>query len=441
MSRFLPHIASRLLNVPLMITPEGLAAILRALGPRIGLAPSDEIPRPAAVTDFSRSPRYREYTGDGIGLIPVMGPLAYNVSIEDALCGGVTSYHDIRDMFREAIADPLITSVLFAFDSPGGEVAGVFDLADEIYAGRGVKPIYAAIDESAFSAAYALASSADRIFIPRTGGAGSIGVIAQFVDQSGYDAKEGLKYTAVYAGARKNDFNPHEPLSGDARATLQALVDEDYRIFVETVARNRGLTTDAVASTEAGIFQGEAAIGAGLADTLANFQQAVSIIEGDSRNGGSTMRIFGFRAKVAPEATTPTDAPAAMPEEVVDLQAVVEQARSEGREQGRLEMEEAVRQAAETAVAEERGRVSAILNQCAAVAAHLSSPLSLASQLISEGVPAQVASDRIIRAVADQSAREAPEVISTVSPTGTGEPNPLLAEARRRAEAAKKKGA
>jgi len=85
--------------------------------------------------------------------------------------------------------------------------------------------------------------------------------------------------------------------------------------------------------------------------------------------------------------------------------------------------------------------VSAILNQCAAVAAQLPSPLSFASQIISDGIPAQVASDRIIRAVADKSAREAPEVTSTVSPTGSGEPNPLLADARKRAEAGKKKGA
>jgi len=124
----------------------------------------------------------------------------------------------------------------------------------------------------------------------------------------------------------------------------------------------------------------------------------------------------------------------------VDLQAVVEQARSEGREQGRREMEEAVRQAAETAVAEERGRTTAILNQCAAVAAHLRSPLTFASDLVSEGIPAQAASDRIIRAVADQSAKEAPEITSTVSPTGSGGPNVLLADAmRRRDEAARKK--
>ena len=122
-NRFLPHIASRLLNTPLLITAKKLGEILWAVGPRIGIG--GDMPAPSALTDFSRSERYRQYTGDGIGLIPVMGPLAYNLSIEDAMCSDIVSYHDIREQFRDALADDQIESILFAFDSPGGEVSGV----------------------------------------------------------------------------------------------------------------------------------------------------------------------------------------------------------------------------------------------------------------------------------------------------------------------------
>ncbi|TOL42864.1 serine peptidase, partial [Vibrio parahaemolyticus] len=62
-------------------------------------------------------------------------------------------------------------------DSPGGEVAGCFDLVDLIYELRGKKPIYAILSENAYSAAYAIASAADKIYVPRTGGVGSVGVI------------------------------------------------------------------------------------------------------------------------------------------------------------------------------------------------------------------------------------------------------------------------
>ncbi|WP_196302053.1 S49 family peptidase, partial [Ralstonia solanacearum] len=45
-----------------------------------------------------------------------------------------------------------------------------------------VKPVWAVANDMAFSAAYALASAASRLFVSRTGGVGSIGVIAMHVD-------------------------------------------------------------------------------------------------------------------------------------------------------------------------------------------------------------------------------------------------------------------
>lgn len=425
----LTHIASRLLNVPLMISPDKLEALFQVLGPRIGLTDFPVSP-PAAVTDFSRRPQYREYSGDGIGLIPVMGPLAYNVSLGDALCSDIVSYRDIRDMFREALADPLIESILFQFDSPGGEVAGVFDLADEIYNARAQKPIYAIIDESAFSAAYALASAASTIFVPRTGGAGSIGVIATFVDQSDKDKKDGLKYISIFSGARKNDFNPHNPLSSEALARLQSLVDEDYKIFVETIARNRGMTVDAVIGTEAGIFQGGSAVEAGLADQVMNFDQAVRYVESRSQTGGTNMRIFGRRATVAPAAE---EANGRQPEEkdVIELDALLENARNEGYEHGRAQ---AIKEAIEAVREEEMARISAIFDRVEAVSAHLTGPFAFAASLVKEGISAEDASNRIISAVADKSASEAPDIKSTVSSTGSGEANPLLEDARKRRE-------
>ena len=98
----------------------------------------------------------------------------------------------------------------------------------------------------AYSAAYAIASAAERVYLPRTGGMGSIGVIAIHVDQSAYDEKKGLKYTAIYAGARKNDFSSHKPLTDKAMEVVQAEVDEVYDLFAETVARNRGIKATAI---------------------------------------------------------------------------------------------------------------------------------------------------------------------------------------------------
>ena len=114
--------------------------------------------------------------------------------------------------------------------------------------------------------------------MPRTGGLGSIGVVALHVDRSARDAMEGFRTTTVYAGAAKNDFNPHETLKDGARRTLQAEVDRVYALFVDTVARNRGLTADAVRATEARLFFGEDAVRAGLADEVGTMRSAFAAL-------------------------------------------------------------------------------------------------------------------------------------------------------------------
>ena len=59
-------------------------------------------------------------------------------------------------MLADARDDPGIRGILLDVDSPGGEVGGLFDLADEVYAVREQKPCYAIANDEAFSAAYAI---------------------------------------------------------------------------------------------------------------------------------------------------------------------------------------------------------------------------------------------------------------------------------------------
>ena len=116
---------------------------------------------------------------------------------------GITSYTAIAANFAEALQDPGVRGILFDVDSPGGETVGCFELCDQIYSSRGQKPIYAVANDLAASAAYAIASAADRVFVTRMGAVGSVGVFACHVDQSRADAKAGFNYEFVYAGARK----------------------------------------------------------------------------------------------------------------------------------------------------------------------------------------------------------------------------------------------
>jgi ClpP class serine protease len=188
---------------------------------------------------------------------------------------------------RMLVADDRVKSIVHVYDSGGGQCSGCFDAVDAISATRGQKPITAVVSDDAYSAAYALASAADKIIISRTGGAGSIGVRATHVDVTGWDAAVGLKYTIIVDGEKKADYDIHAPLSGDAQAELQAEVSRLGVIFRETVAANRGLDADAIQAQQAGCFYGEGAIAAGLADemgTLESVMAAITTSESESDN-------------------------------------------------------------------------------------------------------------------------------------------------------------
>ncbi len=262
---FLPHLAGRVFDTPVLIARAKLDVILGVLVPRLN---GEALPfaQPAVMRGY-------DVTTEGIAIIPVLGTLVRRTVGLEAQ-SGLTSYTNIGQQLAEAVADPNIKAILLDIDSPGGEAGGAFDLADQIYTVRKAKPIWAVANEEAFSAAYAIAAAASKIYVSRTGGVGSIGVIAVHLDQSQAEADAGLKYTAIYAGAHKNDLSPHEPLSDPARATLQTEVDRVYELFVSTVMRTRGLTQEAIKSTEAGLFFGADAVAAGLADKLGTFEDA-----------------------------------------------------------------------------------------------------------------------------------------------------------------------
>lgn len=255
---------ARLFNTPLMITDSKLNTILAALSDRIDIAP----PEQGAFHDEGMS-GHADFAilENGVAYIPVFGSLVHRAMGMDAL-SGLTSYQALEAQITAAVESDQVRSILLDVDSPGGEVNGVFDLVDQIYEARREKPITALVNEVAYSAGYAIASAADQIIVPRTGGVGSIGVIATHVDQSTMNEKEGLTVTHVYAGAHKADLSPHSPLSDDALARLQAEVDKTYELFIETAARNRGMTTQAIRETEAGMFTGADGVKAGLADSV-----------------------------------------------------------------------------------------------------------------------------------------------------------------------------
>ena len=228
---------------------------------------------------MGRPDRERPTVPPGVALIPVSGPLMHRSLAENgglmSRIFGLRTYTNLWQSIEEALNDDGIQHVVLDVNSPGGAVSGLFEITDAIYNARGRKPMTALVDEQATSAAYTIASAADRVLIPRSGTAGSLGVLAMHVDESALNERIGLDFSYITSGARKADGNPDEPLSEKARADLQAEVNRLAGILFETVARNRGVDVEKLRGQEAAVFHGQQAIDAGLADRVQSVQEAL----------------------------------------------------------------------------------------------------------------------------------------------------------------------
>ncbi|MCM2569713.1 S49 family peptidase [Achromobacter xylosoxidans] len=275
------HLGQRLFNTPLAIRQDKAEVIMAALAERLGVSQIMRLDganlRPMAWDDYDddlvkpgetiRDAGYDMVGDTSVACIKVQGTLVQKLGSLRPY-SGMTGYDGIRQSILSAHADPAVEAIVLDVDSPGGEVAGCFDLVDTIYGLRGDKPIWAILTESAYSAGYAIASAADRIIVPRTGGVGSIGVIVMHVDLSKALTASGVAVTFITYGSHKADFRPELPLSEAALSSVQAEINTMGELFVGTVARNRNIAPESVRDTQAACFMGAAGVGLGLADAV-----------------------------------------------------------------------------------------------------------------------------------------------------------------------------
>lgn len=208
---------------------------------------------------------------DGVAVIPVEGVIARKMNLFSRISGG-TSSQMLGGDFAAALDDPKVHSLLLLIDSPGGEVSGTQELANQIFAARGQKPVVALCEGMMASAAYWIGSAADELYIScDTTQVGSIGVIASHTDASRAEQMRGVKVTEITAGKYKAVGSPHAPLSAEDREVIQGDVDYIYSVFVNDVARNRSVDVQKVLAEMADgkIFLGRQALEAGLVDGMA----------------------------------------------------------------------------------------------------------------------------------------------------------------------------
>jgi capsid assembly protease len=265
-----PALFSRIFNTPLMIQPSKLDAIVAGISGRWGL---ETIPQPQSFLTQQGVAVAPNYTIVGnVAVVDIFGVLSHRGIIEGA-SSYIVGYDHYAAVINSAISDPKVKAILLQIDSPGGEVAGAFELAALIKEAGKTKPIKAVISSMAASAGYLIASAASDIAISDTGLAGSIGIVMRHIDMSKAAEMDGISITYIYAGAHKVDGNSFEPLPKVVKADMQSQIDRVYRLLIQTISANRSLSTEAIRAQEAQIYFGQDAIAAGLADRISTPDQ------------------------------------------------------------------------------------------------------------------------------------------------------------------------
>lgn len=214
------------------------------------------------------------YTVDdsGIAVVSIDGPMQKGMS----KFGG-TSTVATRRAIRTAANDNAVNAIMIRVDSPGGNVAGNSDLADDVNAAAAKKPIHAYVEDSCCSAAYWVASQASRITSNATAMVGSIGTYCCVEDSSGAAEKAGIKMHVVSSGEYKGLGTPGTPVTDAALGEVKSMVDQLNDHFLQGVKRGRKMGIEQVRKLADGrVHIAEKAQELGLIDGIQSFDRAMS---------------------------------------------------------------------------------------------------------------------------------------------------------------------
>jgi signal peptide peptidase SppA len=224
----------------------------------------------AAPIDTYSARNHPGYDGKTIAILPINGAL-----MKEDFCGwfGTAS---LKNELNRISSTESIQTVLLLIDSPGGTVDGTQALADAIKASP--KQTIAVIDGMACSAAYWIASSADKIVATsRTDIIGSIGTMISFYDQTERLAEQGIVLREFYADASKDKNKMFSKAKqGDGKLLVSELLNPMNDIFLSSVKANRGDKLNEKETLSGKTFLAEQAQAYGLIDEVSSLDTTIN---------------------------------------------------------------------------------------------------------------------------------------------------------------------
>jgi capsid assembly protease len=301
------HLAAFALEHPWALTDQMREIVATTIARRLaGLDDDDEGIMRAREARATRDVSARG-GGGLIAVIPLMGVIAPRMNMMSDISGG-TTFEGLTAQLRAAVADADVHTIVFDVDSPGGNVAGASEFAQEVLRARTIKPVIAQAHHMLASAAYWAMAGATEIVATPSAMVGSIGVVGLHDDLTEARAKLGIKREVITAGKYKAEAVGGGPLSDDARAHHQHVIDGFYNRMVGDIAKGRGVSAADIRNGygEGRIMSADDALTAHLVDRIGTLDDTLARVSQPATAG---------RGRVA--ATTPpaiTDAAAASQE-------------------------------------------------------------------------------------------------------------------------------
>jgi signal peptide peptidase SppA len=321
-TRRLLRVMSAVMEYPWAISDDGMALIERILDRAIT---GTDVDIEAVATQIGRpldNTGGRVEMRGSVAVFDIQGPLFRRSDLFTNISSSTTVENLAVDLQRAA-DNSLITHILLNIDSPGGQVNGIQEFADQVREVAAIKPVVAYVDGIGASGAYWIASAANSIVLNDTSLVGSIGVVASIRDNRAAQEKQGVRQYEIVS--TQSPFKRPDVATEQGRAQIQEMVDALASVFIDRVASFRGVTAEDVMSRfgQGKMLPAKAALDAGMADEISRFEplvarlavehgspRAISAKEKPMAGNNPTTTQPGGETQPAPQPTT-NPAPAA----------------------------------------------------------------------------------------------------------------------------------
>ena len=236
------------------------------------------VSKDAPVLENTRTVRIQ----NGVAVIPVSGVITGRMDFLTYVLGG-TALDILAKDFRTALENSDIRAIILDFDSPGGIAVGPAEMADMIFNARGNKPIISYVGRNCCSAAYWLASAADKIVAHPAALLGSIGVVTAVPVQEQPDESGTKCYEIVSSNAKAKRPDPR---TEDGIKTIKAELDALESQFIGSVAKFRNISEEKIRNDfgKGSVVIGHEALQRSMADELGSFESVLASLTVTSKN-------------------------------------------------------------------------------------------------------------------------------------------------------------